>query len=114
MVHSFLVFALFLSSCVGSGETPDGVLRAKNMGTLSAEEVSVKICDNAYKLENISPGEEKSFSYFISGDCNYKVSVKFKDGKVLETEEGYLTRGMISQDTLIINNNELRIHQDQN
>lgn len=69
------------------------------------KEVQVVICGQKYTLYNIPNGSKAEKSFKISGDSGYWIKAKLKDGRIIEGDGGYVTRGNYGlYDRIIIDN----------
>ena len=67
----------------------------------------ISICQQQFFLSEISPNESKIFAYKVRSDSHYAVSVKFKSGRTLNKEIGYVTNGMNVEDDLIVSDSDI-------
>lgn len=78
-----------------------------NQSSEQIEGGEIEVCKQHLVLSHIDPNDKKELPFRISGDSHYTITLKLKSGKTLKKELGYVTGGMESNDTLIVNDNEI-------
>jgi len=78
-----------------------------NQSSEQIESGEIEVCNQHLILSRINPNDKKELSFKIYGDSHYTITLKLKSGKVLKKELGYVTGGIESVDTLMVNNNEI-------
>jgi hypothetical protein len=61
--------------------------------TQQTANVRVSIYDEQFNVENLSPGDSRSFSFKSHGDAHYGIRVSFSSGEAYEDQLGYVTNG---------------------
>jgi len=78
-----------------------------NQSSEQIESGEIEVCKQHLMLSRINPNDIKELSFKISGDSHYTISLKLKSGKVLKKDLGYVTGGIESVDTLMVNDNQI-------
>ncbi len=78
-----------------------------NQSSEQIESGEIEVCEQRLMLGHINPNDKKELSFKIYGDSHYTITLKLKSGKVLKKELGYVTGGIESVDTLMVNDNEI-------
>lgn len=89
------------------GGTNYGVFTVVNKTEQEIINGTVEVCRQKFAFKNIKPNESKEFSFRIRGDSGYTVSIEFLSGQKLTKEIGYVTRGFIFKDSLIIKDDDV-------
>lgn len=72
-------------------------------------QATVSICDQVMKFYDINPNNSKEDGYRVRSDSHYLIEVKFKSGKTIKRETGYVTNGMNVYHKITITDNDLTI-----
>lgn len=77
----------------------------------SHEELSgvVVVCGQNFDVTRLMPDERHKIRYKLGGDSSYAVTVKFKSGKELRKDVGYVTNGMEFDDELHVTDKDIEI-----
>jgi len=77
----------------------------------SHEELSgvVTVCRQDFDIPNLAPGDRYKARYKIAGDSSYVVRIRFKSGKELWKDVGYVTNGMEFNDELHVTDKDVAI-----
>lgn len=77
----------------------------------SHEELSgvVAVCGQSFNVPGLMPGERHKIRYELVSDSSYAVAVKFKSGKELRQDVGYVTNGMEFDDELHVTDKDIEV-----
>ena len=89
--------------------TRQGEVSIVNKATESVVKGKIDIGNQHFIVENMKPGEQKTFSYKVTSDSHYNVAVTLSSGTRLATEIGYVTTGLDFKETLIVNNDAIEL-----
>lgn len=67
----------------------------------------IEVCDQRSTFTDLKPGERISFNFKVPRDCHYRVLLNFSSDRQLIRELGYLTHGLVFEDTLIVTDSDL-------
>jgi len=70
---------------------------------------SVSICGQTIQFRDIEPNKSAHGSYRVTSDSHYTIRLKFKSGRTLQKEAGYVTNGMNFNDQIIITDTDIEL-----
>ncbi|MBN1493421.1 MAG: hypothetical protein JW938_04675 [Candidatus Omnitrophica bacterium] len=105
-IFTFLSICFCIAGCFNSY---DGNVTIKNVSSKNIQKVTIEVCKQNYKLEDISRGASKEVNYEVKADSHYTVKVIFDDSSVLSDEIGYVTSGMDFNDTIVVTDSKLML-----
>lgn len=73
-----------------------------NQSSQSVADVFVTLGDQSEVVKDLPVGNSRKLALTLRGDAGYHVRVKYADGKVRETDGGYVTPGATFHDVIII------------
>lgn len=82
------------------------IVNASSQQIVSGE---IEICNQHYRILKINPNEKEYITFNSKYDSHYIISIKFKTGKILMKELGYVTNGMDTNDILVVKDNDITI-----
>jgi hypothetical protein len=69
------------------------VLLIRNASGKTIETFTLVVCNRSHHLEDVADGETTKLSFWVTGDSNFQIDVKFQDGTTLSSSFGYVTGG---------------------
>src|SRR5688572_28762109 len=71
-----------------------------NDGFYEVAKGEIEVCGQKLAFENLEPGGKRSWSFKITADSHYHVSLQLKSGETVVKDVGYVTNGFDFQDTI--------------
>jgi len=69
----------------------------------------VAVCGQTFNVPALMPGDRDKIRYKLVADSSYAVAVKFKSGKELRKDVGYVTNGIEFDDELHVTDKDVEI-----
>ena len=104
-----LICVLILISTLSACGVNKGNFTLLNNSDESISRVAVTICGQTVELKDIYPGQQMVGAYQVESDSGVKVYVKFKSGKTIIKEDGYVTNGKDFSHRINVSNSEVDI-----
>ena len=105
-IGCFLIVGIWAASIFFTRQSEVSIV---NKATESVVKGEIGIGNQRFIVENMKPGEQKTFSYKVTSDSHYSVAVTLSSGRRLATEIGYVTTGLDFKETLIVNNDAIEL-----
>lgn len=110
----FLSIAFLAGFCLFVYFSPDvsnGFAEVVNKTDEVLEFLEVRVCKSFFQFSNLSPESSVGFAFPVDGESGYLLRIQTASGKSLETEVGYVTRGLDCFDKIIILPDEVVIER---
>lgn len=82
-----------------------------NVSQAVVEEAEIAVCGQKFVVRDLKPHDKRVFVFEITGDSGYMITVRFDDGVVLETHDGYVPSGNVHRDKIYITKEKIEIVQ---
>lgn len=111
-MKKLIIYLFFCILLVGCKSRPNNCFTIRNDSNSIVKKVEVEVCRQKFTTEKLVPSENVSFKYNDKGDSDYNVRVEYDNSKKIQKRLGYVTNGLVFNDLIVIEINDVNLVQD--